>query len=82
MFYFFLLFIITEVVSPPSELVIYPSDLSLDSVLIPLELLLCGVSGGPSVTESWPSIDWENPLIVGVLLKKSLACVRFQCVKV
>ena len=43
-FYFFLLFIITEVVSLPSKLVIYPSDLSLDGVLVLLELLLCVVS--------------------------------------
>ncbi|GMN40262.1 hypothetical protein TIFTF001_009494 [Ficus carica] len=29
-----------EVVSPPSELVVYSSDLSLDGVLVPLELLM------------------------------------------
>lgn len=52
-FYFiFFLFIIIEVVSPPSELVVYSSDLSLDGVLVPLELLMCGVSSGPSATKS------------------------------
>ncbi|GMN38582.1 hypothetical protein TIFTF001_007814 [Ficus carica] len=43
---------ITEVVSSPSELVVYPSGMSLDGVLVSLELLLCGVSSGHSTTES------------------------------
>ena len=49
--YFFLLFIKTEVVSSPSELVVYPLDLYIDSVLVPLELLLYGISSDSSVTE-------------------------------
>ena len=57
MFYLFLLFIITELVSSPFELVVYSSDLSLDGVLVSLELLLCGVSNYPSATESWLLID-------------------------
>ncbi|GMN33770.1 hypothetical protein TIFTF001_004320 [Ficus carica] len=40
------------VISPPSELVVYPSYLSFDGVFVPLEFLLCGVSSGPSTTES------------------------------
>ncbi|GMN53374.1 hypothetical protein TIFTF001_022512 [Ficus carica] len=45
-------FCVNEVVSPPFELVVYLSNLSLDGVLIPLKLLLCGVSSGPCATES------------------------------
>ena len=51
-FYFFLLSIIMKVVSPPSKLVVYPSYLSFDGVLILLELFLCRVSSGHSITES------------------------------
>ncbi|GMN56751.1 hypothetical protein TIFTF001_025867 [Ficus carica] len=40
------------VVYPPSALVVYPSDLSLDGVLVLLELLLCGVSSDPCTSES------------------------------
>ena len=67
---FIFLFVIMEVVSPPSKLIIYSSDMSFDGVLVPLELLLCGVSSGPSATKSWPSIDQENPLIVGFCWKE------------
>ncbi|GMN54771.1 hypothetical protein TIFTF001_023890 [Ficus carica] len=41
-----------HLVYPLSALVVYPSDLSLDGVLVPLELFLCGVSGGSCTTES------------------------------
>ena len=78
MFYFCLLFLITRVVYPPSALVIYLSDLSLDSVLISLELLLCGVSSGHCVTEFWPLIDREILLTVGVLSKKVLHVLDFS----
>ena len=36
-FYFCLLFLIMEVVSPPFVLVVHPSNLSLDSVLVSLD---------------------------------------------
>ena len=61
-----------EMISPPFKLIVYPSDLSLDSVLVMLELLLYGVDSDPSVTKSLPSIDQENSLIVGVLSKRIL----------
>ena len=38
-FYFCLLFLKMEVVSPPSVLVVYLSDLSIDGVLVPLSYL-------------------------------------------
>ena len=78
-FYFFLLFIIMELVSPPSEFIVYPSDLSFDGVLTLLKLLIYRVS---NAIESWPSIDWENPLLVRILSKKSLTCARFQCAEI
>ena len=48
----FLLYIITEVVSPSFESIVYLSDLRLDGILVPLKLLLRGVSSDPSTTES------------------------------
>ncbi|GMN48593.1 hypothetical protein TIFTF001_017781 [Ficus carica] len=65
--------------SPRTGEVLHPSDLSFDGVLVPLELLLCGVNSDPCATESWPSNDKEIPLTIGVLSKKSLTCARFQC---
>ncbi|GMN71199.1 hypothetical protein TIFTF001_052637 [Ficus carica] len=70
-----------EVVSSPSKLVVYLSDLSFDDILIPLELLLCRVSGSPSAIEFWPSIDYKNPLIVGVFSKRALHVLDFSVPK-
>ena len=44
--------LILEVVSPRSTLVVHPSDLSLNGVLVPLELLLCRVGSSAYATES------------------------------
>ena len=46
-----------DVVSKPFELVVYSSNLSIDSVLVPLEFLLCRVNSDPSPSKCWPSID-------------------------
>ena len=40
-----------------STLVVYPPDLTLDNILVPLVLLLYGVSGDLRATESWFSIN-------------------------
>ncbi|GMN31807.1 hypothetical protein TIFTF001_041639 [Ficus carica] len=45
-----------EVVSPSSTLIVCLPNVSLCVVLVPLELLLCEVNGGPSAIESWPSV--------------------------
>lgn len=66
-YYFCFLLQIMKVVSRPFTLVVCPSDLSLNGVLVRLELFLYGVSSSPSTIKSWPSIDWEIPSIVGVL---------------
>ena len=60
-FYVLFLFVISNNggVSPPSVLLVYPLDLSLDGVLIMLELLLCEVNNGTSATVSCPPIDCE-----------------------
>ncbi|GMN47396.1 hypothetical protein TIFTF001_016576 [Ficus carica] len=55
--------------------------LSPDDVVHFIELPLCGVSNGFSATESLPSIEKENPLIVGVLLKKALHVLIFSVPK-
>ena len=60
-FYFCLLFLIMEMVSPLSVLVGYPSDLSFDGVLDLLELLLYRVNSGSCATESWLSIEKKIP---------------------
>ncbi|GMN40948.1 hypothetical protein TIFTF001_010163 [Ficus carica] len=54
------------------------SDLSLDVVLVPPELLLYGISGRSSATESWPLIDRDIPSIVGVLSKRALHVLDFS----
>ena len=64
--------------SPPSMLVIYPLDLSLEDVLILLELLLRGVSDDPSSIESWYSIDWKILSIFGILSKRALYVLDFN----
>ena len=71
-------FLHLPLVSSPSALVVYPSDRSLDSVLVSIELLLCEVSSNPSTTESWPSIDQEIPSTVWVLSKRALHVLDFS----
>ena len=60
------------------ELAIYPSYLSLESILVLLELLLHKISSSPSTTESWPLNDPENSLIVGILSKRVLYVFDFS----
>ncbi|GMN44251.1 hypothetical protein TIFTF001_013463 [Ficus carica] len=43
-----------------------------------IELLICGVSGSPSATECWPSIDWDISSIIGVLSKRVLHVLDFS----
>ena len=81
MFYFCLLFLITVVVSSPSALVVYPSDLSLDGVLVPVELFLYRISSGHCDIESWPSIV-GNSIDYRDFVKKGLIYVRFQWVEI
>ena len=77
-FYFCLLFLIMEMVSPLSVLVGYPSDLSFDGVLDLLELLLYRVNSDYCATESWLSIDQKIPLTIEVFSKRALQVLNFS----
>ena len=75
------LILIIVVVSPPFALIVFSLNLSLVVVLVQLELLLHGVSGGPSATVCWPSIDQDIPSIVGVLSKRALYVLNFSVLR-